>query len=99
MRTATSPPSSGAINWVASDCLPRDREQSHRLNEPERMLTCIDPITGRDIEDLTGHPYLVDGNVVIYFESEETKRAYLDTPKDHPFPLQDNPDEEGEAEG
>lgn len=99
MSTASSSHTSGAINWVATDCLPRDREQSHRLHEPESMLTSIDPITGRDIEDLTGHPYLVDGKVVIYFESEETKRAYLDTPRDHPFRMQDNPDEEGEAEG
>ena len=99
MSTATSPRSSGAINWVATDCLPRDQEQSHRLHEPESMLTSIDPITGRDIDDLTGHPYLVYGKVVIYFESEDTKQAYLDMPKDHPFGHQDNPDEEGEAEG
>ncbi|HEX9180247.1 MAG TPA: hypothetical protein VF859_07620 [Burkholderiales bacterium] len=99
MSTATSPPNPGAINWVASDCLPRDCEQSRRLHEPESMLSSIDPITGRDIEDLTGHPYLVDGHVVMYFETEETKQAYLNTPKDHPFLMQDNPDEEGEAEG
>jgi YHS domain-containing protein len=88
-----------ALNWVASDCLPRDREQSRRLHEPEAMITTIDPITGRDIEDPTGHPYLIDGNVVMYFESEDTRREYLDTPTDHPVRLRDNPDEEGEAEG
>lgn len=100
MSTATSPhPGFDAANWVATDCLPRDQEQSRRLHEPESMLTCIDPITGRDIDNLSGRPYLVDGNVVIYFESVETRQAYLDTPKDHPFRLQDNPDEDGEAEG
>lgn len=41
----------------------------------------------------------IDGNVVMYFESEETRRAYLDTPIDHPFHLIDNPYEDGEAEG
>lgn len=86
-------------NYVATDPLPRDRTQSHRLHEPEQILTAIDPITGRDIEDLAGHPYLVDGNVTIYFESEETKQAYLDTPVDHPFHLVDNPTDEGYDEG
>jgi hypothetical protein len=89
----------GALNWVASEFLPRDQEQSRRLHEPEAMITTIDPITGRDIDDPTGHPYIVDGNVVMYFESEDTRRAYLDTPMDHPVRLKDNPDQEGEAEG
>jgi hypothetical protein len=88
-----------ALNYVANDPLPRDAEQSHRLHEPEQMLTSIDPITGRDIEDLAGKPYLVDGNVTMYFESEATRQAYIDTPVDHPFHLVDNPDEDGEAEG
>jgi hypothetical protein len=88
-----------APNWQAGDCLPRDKEQSHRLHEPESMLSSIDPITGLDIEDLSGKPYIVDGNMVMYFASEETRQAYLDTPKDHPFHLQDNPWEDGEAEG
>ena len=81
------------------DPLPRDAEPSRRLHEPAQLLTCIDPITGRDIDDLSGRPYLVDGNVVMYFESEETRQAYLDTPIDHPFHLVDNPYEDGEAEG
>jgi hypothetical protein len=98
--SVTSPALSfDAINWVASDSLPRDQEQSRRLHEPEAMITTIDPITGREIEDPTGHPYIVDGNVVMYFESEDTRSVYLDTPTDHPVRLQDNPDEEGEAEG
>lgn len=88
-----------AINWVASDPLTRDMEQSHRLHEPESMITTIDPITGRDIDDLTGRPHLVDGNMVIYFESEDTRQAYLDTPMDRPLPLADNPDEDWVAEG
>jgi len=35
----------------------------------------------------------------MYFESEETKQAYIDTLMDHPLRLQDNPYEDGEAEG
>lgn len=88
-----------ALNYVGTDPLPRDAEQSHRLHEPEQMLTSIDPITGRDIEDLEGHPYLVDGNVTMYFESEATREEYLEMPIDHPFHLVDNPFDEGIDEG
>lgn len=88
-----------APNWSATDPLPRDQEQSHRLHEPEQMLHTLDPISGVELDDLEGRPYLVDGNVVIYFESEETRKAFEDMPTDHPFRLQDNPTEEGEAEG
>lgn len=86
-------------NYVATDPLPRDRTQSTRLHEPTQMVTTIDPITGRDIGDLAGHPFIVDGNVTIYFESEETRQQYLDTPIDHPFHLVDNPTDEGYDEG
>jgi hypothetical protein len=88
-----------SVNWTATECLPRDQEQSRRLHEPESMITTIDPITGRDIPDLSGRPYLVDGCMVMYFESEDTRQAYLDTPIDHPFRLQDNPHGEGYDEG
>lgn len=88
-----------ALNYVGTDALPRDAEQSHRLHEPEQRLTGIDPISGCDIDDLSGKPYIVDGNVVMYFESETTRQEYRDTPIDHPFPLIDNPYEDGEAEG
>lgn len=88
-----------AINYVATDCLPRDQEQSRRLHEPESLITNIDPITGNDIADFKRHPHLVDGNVTMYFETEATCQEYLDTPIDHPFHLVDNPTGEGEAEG
>ena len=74
-----------AGNWVAADPLPRDREQSHRLHEPDHMNNTIDPITGRDIANLASHPHLDDGILTIYFETEETRAAYLNTPLDHPF--------------
>ncbi len=48
-----------------------------------------DPITGRDIPDLTGKPYLVyrgqTEELVVYFESEATKRQYLNIPVEHPI--------------
>jgi YHS domain-containing protein len=73
------------LNWVATAPLPRDQEQSHRLHEPDHLINTIDPITGRDIEDVVAHPSLVDGNLTIYFESEETKAEYERTPVNHPY--------------
>ena len=73
------------LNWVASSALPRDRGQSHRLHEPDHLIGTIDPMTGRDIINVTGHPSLVDGNLTIYFESEETKVAFEKMPLNHPF--------------
>jgi hypothetical protein len=73
------------LNRVASDNLPRDREQSHRLHEPDHLISTIDPITSRDIENVEGHPSITDGNLTIYFESEKTRHAYQQTPINHPF--------------
>jgi len=73
------------LNWVASDPLPRDQEQSHRLHEPDHLINTIDPITGRDIQDVLSRPSLVDGNLTIYFESEETKTEFERTPINHPY--------------
>jgi hypothetical protein len=72
------------LNWVATDALPRDQAQSHRIHEPEYRIGTIDPMTGEDIEDVTSHPSLVDGSLTIYFETEATRKAYLDLPIDHP---------------
>lgn len=90
---------SSVANYIATDPLQRDQTQSGRLHEPAQILSSVDPITGREIEDLTGHPYLVDGNVTIYFESEETRRQFMEMPTDHPFHLVDNPTDEGYDEG
>ena len=70
------------LNWVASDALPRDQAQSHRIHEPEFRGNTIDPMTGDDIEDVTSHPSLADGNLTIDFESEATRKAYLALPTD-----------------
>ena len=73
------------LNWVASSALPRDQEQSHRLHEPDHLIGTIDPMTGNDINDVIGHPSFVDGNLTIYFESEETKAAFEQMPLNHPY--------------
>ena len=75
------------LNWIATDPLPRDQAQSHRLHEPEHRINTIDPMTGVDIENVTRHPSLEDGNLTMYFETEGTRKAYLDMPLDHPNPL------------
>jgi hypothetical protein len=72
------------LNWFASDPLTRDQAQSHRLHEPEHLINTIDPMTGLDIEDVTSHPSLVDGNLTIYFETETSRKAYQDMPLNHP---------------
>lgn len=81
------------------DFLERDKEPSHRLHEPESMISTIDPISGADIGNVEGKPYLVDGNMKMYFESGQTRQAYMDQSKNHTLNLRDNPDADGEAEG
>lgn len=86
MNRASSAPRFEDLNWVATaPSLPRDREPSHRLHQPDSLFGTIDPITGRDVGDLTSHPYLVDGKLTIYFESEATRLAFLNMPLDHPY--------------
>jgi len=72
--------------WDATDCMPRDQEQSRRLHEPTHMDSSIDPITGRDIDNRASHPHREDGNLTVYFESDATQRAYLAMPFNHPYP-------------
>jgi len=67
---------SNVANYVATDPLARDQTQSRRLHEPAQILSSTDPITGREIDDLAGHPYLVDGNVTMYFETEATRNSW-----------------------
>ena len=86
-------------NYIPTDPLPRDKTQSRRLHEPSQRLSTVDPMTGRETEDPSGYPYVVDGDLTIYFESETTRQAYLDMPTDHPFRLADNPIDEGYDEG
>jgi hypothetical protein len=52
------------------------------------MISTTDPITLRDVSDTWGRPYVVEGDhysdITIYFESEETRQAYLDIPVENP---------------
>jgi hypothetical protein len=73
------------LNWVATAPLPRDREPSHLLHQPDHLVGTIDPITGHDIDGIAEHPFIVDGKLTIYFESEETRLAFLGTPLNHPY--------------
>ena len=45
------------------------------------IITTTDPITGELLESLKFRPYVIEGEgqlaVKIYFESEETRRTYL----------------------
>lgn len=49
-----------------------------------RMVHTIDPITGKDLGTNRDLPSVVeetsDGELTIYFESEQTKQAYLEIP-------------------
>jgi len=88
------------LNWLATDPLPRDQTQSVRLHEPEHRINSIDPMTGNDIENVTRHPSLEDGELTMYFETEGTRKAYLDMPLDHPnlhlpYPAADSDDRGG----
>ena len=69
-------------------------------------IETTDPITQRDILDLTGKPFIVERSesedLVIYFESEASRRQYLDIPVEHPIEHRlnlDNPSEENYDEG
>jgi hypothetical protein len=69
-------------------------------------IETTDPMTLRNIDDLSGKPFLVERSagedLVIYFESEETRRQYLAIPVEHPaedYLIPDNPQEEGIDEG
>ena len=48
------------------------------------ITTTLDPITLNDVTDMENAPYVIegegDGALKIYFESEENKQAYRDTP-------------------
>jgi hypothetical protein len=45
-------------------------------------VATTDPMTMRDVTDPDTHPYVIEGTgdnaLKIYFESEETRREYLD---------------------
>jgi hypothetical protein len=52
------------------------------------IVTTIDPVTGNKVPDPEHHPFVVEGSGMaatkIYFESEETRHAYLMALPDDP---------------
>lgn len=46
------------------------------------IVTTTDPVTGKEVINPEAHPFLIEGEgeyaLKIYFESESTKRAYLE---------------------
>jgi hypothetical protein len=78
----------------------QDQEKRSKQEGAGVIITTTDPITGEDIPHPETKPYVVEGEghlaVKIYFESEETRRAYLDidieNPGNHFIVNLDNPD-------
>jgi hypothetical protein len=68
----------------------RDQTQSRRLHEPTSITSHTDPITGNDVLGSVGHPFVKDGIMTVYFESEVTRQIYLDTPINHPVSILNN---------
>ena len=67
------------------------------------IRTTTDPITLREVIDPESHPCLYEGDgdngVEIYFESEETKRLYLDMELEGNKVLRGNDSDDYVAEG
>ena len=73
-----------------SDVQSRDQTQSRRLHEPTSITSHTDPITGKDVLGSVGHPFVKDGIMTVYFESEVTRQIYLNTPTNHPVSILNN---------
>jgi hypothetical protein len=67
------------------------------------IRTTTDPMTLHDVPDPEHHPCLFEGDgengVEIYFESEQTRRAYMDLHPHDPKILAGNDDDNYVAEG
>jgi hypothetical protein len=82
------------------EAMARDKQQSRVLHEPRFRIMQTDPISGLDVEDYMNHCSLLDGNLTIYFETEENCLAYKAIPFDHPdlrlpFPAAEDDDRGG----
>lgn len=88
------------LNWVSSAPLSRDQGQSQRLHEPTSRAPTTVPMTGNEIKNIAAHPCLEDGDLTVCFESEESRKAFVDMPVDHPnrnlpYPSSDEDDRGG----
>lgn len=66
------------------DSLPRDKGQSNLLHELKTRLSNIDPMSGKDISGVLSHPSLADGSLTFYFQTEQTRKDYINMPLNHP---------------
>jgi len=64
----------------------RDKTQSRRLHELNCISSHIDPITGNDVAGDAGHPFVVDGILTVYFETEQNRKDYQNMLFNHPVP-------------
>lgn len=88
------------FNAQTSEALQRDQEQSHLLHEPKFRIMKTDPISGNNVENYKDHCSLMDGNMSIYFESEENCKEFQNMSFDHPnlhlpYPATDDDDRGG----
>jgi YHS domain-containing protein len=88
------------FDWRPTETLQRDKEQSNLLHEPKFRIMTTDPISGHDVDDYMSHCSLLDGNLTIYFDTEENCKEYKSMPFDHPnqhlpFPATDEDDRGG----
>lgn len=72
------------FDWRATELLERDKEQSHLLHEPKFRIMTTDPMTGNYLKNHLDHCSLMDGNLSIYFETEESCKQYQDMELNHP---------------
>ncbi|MCW9015046.1 MAG: hypothetical protein OQL06_14850 [Gammaproteobacteria bacterium] len=100
MFTPLKTPNLQHFDWRATETLQRDKEQSHLLHEPRFRIMTTDPITGNDVENYMDHCSLLDGNLSIYFETEENCKKYQNMEFNHPnlrlpFPATNDDDRGG----
>ncbi len=48
------------------------------------IVETTDPITGNDVTDLENAPFIIDGDLKIYFESEQSKAEFLGIEVENP---------------
>lgn len=63
---------------------PRDTEQSSPLHEPESGISHIHPKTTKDVAHAQSHLSLVDDKLSHYFQSDKTRKDYINMPVNHP---------------
>lgn len=58
------------------------------MNQYSPIISTTDPINGFDITSLKDRPHVVEGDkatgLTIYFETKDTRQAYLDIPVERP---------------